>query len=258
MISLTRTACGDIVRVFRAMPNVALVAFTILLGLDALGLWSHGMHPFAILVINLLGMLFLSLYSIAVHRFVILGDVAAHYPFAFGRRGWRFVVTGLLLTLAAVVPMLLTVPVFVIVHYLVTLSALSWVLIAAEAAAIVTVCIFAARLSVLFPAIAVDAPGASWMNALADTQGYAFRIFITYVIGVLLFLLVVVLAMGALWSGATIVALVTSTSTGVVAGRVGMHVGIAALSVVQITFFVALASRIFQTVADRLEIAVPA
>jgi hypothetical protein len=252
MITLLRTACGDLVRVFWAMPNVALVAFTIFLGLDALGLWAQGEHPFLVFVVKLLGTIFLSLYSITVHRFVILGDVAAHYPFAFGRRGRRFVVAGFLLTLLAIAPMLIGLPLILVVRYAAMLSALSWVLAAAVVTMIIAMWIVLARLSVMFPAIAVDAPGASWVNALADTKGYAFRIFMTYVVGILLFLLAVGLAMLLVWGGATIVGVVTSSSTGAVVARVGVHVGMAALSVLYVTFFVALASRIFQTVADRL------
>lgn len=258
MTSLLRTALSDLVRVFSIMPNVALVAFTIFLGLDALGLWAQGAHPLLIFVVKMIGMIFLSLYSITVHRFVILGDVAAHYPLAFGRRGWRFVTAGVLLTLLAIAPMLIGLPLILVVRYAAMLSGLSWMLAAALVAAIIAVWVVLARLSVLFPAIAIDAPGASWRNAFADTRGYAFRIFMTYAVGVLLFLLAVAIAMALVWGGSIIVGVVTSTSIGVVVARVGVHVGMAALSVVYMTFFVALASRIFQTVADRLTLAAAA
>jgi hypothetical protein len=38
------------------------------------------------------------------------------------------------------------------------------------------------RLAILFPAIAVDAPGATATNALADTKGHVLRIFLIFVL----------------------------------------------------------------------------
>src|SRR5206468_513086 len=40
----------------------------------------------------------------------------------------------------------------------------------------IVICWVMLRLSILFPAIAVDAPGANWRNAMADTRGYALPI----------------------------------------------------------------------------------
>jgi hypothetical protein len=44
-------------------------------------------------------------------------------------------------------------------------------------ALMITGVIVCLRLLILFPAIAVDADGASWRNAIADTKGHTWRLF---------------------------------------------------------------------------------
>jgi hypothetical protein len=39
------------------------------------------------------------------------------------------------------------------------------------------VAIIAVRIVILFPAVAEDAPGAEWQNAIADTKGHSWRVF---------------------------------------------------------------------------------
>jgi hypothetical protein len=55
----------------------------------------------------------------------------------------------------------------------------------------VVILVLSLRITILFPAVAVDAPGATWSHAIADTRGYALRIFI---VGLLALLPVLVLS----------------------------------------------------------------
>src|SRR5439155_2114286 len=50
---------------------------------------------------------------------------------------------------------------------------------------LIVVAIVAMRLTILFPAIAVDARGATVANALADTKGHMFEILLVFVLALL-------------------------------------------------------------------------
>src|SRR5262249_12486910 len=103
-------------------------------------------------------------YAIAVHRFIILGEKTKSYRFApaeprFRRFfGWSLAFSVLFTAPAAISAMLPALKDFL----LVVLGILVWVV--------------AIRASVLFPAVAIDAPGANWNRAMADTNGNAWRI----------------------------------------------------------------------------------
>src|SRR5262249_27416393 len=58
------------------------------------------------------------------------------------------------------------------------------------------------RAIILFPAVAVDAPSANWRQAMADTDGYAWKIIFIIVVAALPFLVVFGVASAVL--GATI------------------------------------------------------
>lgn len=254
MTSLLKLALQDLFQVLQRMPNVVLAAFTVVLCQEALGGVLRGTGASgAVIVLNVAVWLLLTLYFVAVHRFVILGEVAPHYPLVFERRNRRFFLSGLLLSLLWVVPMMLVIPVVLAFHYAGMLSTFSWALAVACLGMIVLFAALITRLSVLLPAIAVDAPGANWSNAYSDTKGYVLRIFMAYTVGLMLIVLAGALAFAVVWLVATIVGIaMLSASTAAVLARVGVHVAMAAFSVLYMTFFVALASRVFQAVADRL------
>src|SRR5207249_911245 len=54
----------------------------------------------------------------------------------------------------------------------------TWVLIAPL---VILPIVLGLRMTLLFPAIAVDAPGATWVNAYHDTKGHSWGIFLIYV-----------------------------------------------------------------------------
>jgi hypothetical protein len=256
MMPLLRAALRDFFRVFRNMPNVALVAFTLLLGMDAVELALDGVSNLAASCVNLAGGFLLAPYCIAVHRFVILGEVAPHFPFAFGRRSGRFFVTGLLISLLGMAPALLLGTLFFAYFYIGIVPPHSWLVTAVAAALAIGAAIFVTRVIVLLPAIAVDAPGASLANAYRDTKGHTFGIFIAYAIaGTLLWLFrkLIVVTVGAV--GALAGAEPSLFAHAVFVGsRVGMHVVTAVFAVLFMTFFVTLASHAFKLVADRIRV----
>jgi hypothetical protein len=91
------------------------------------------------------------------------------------------------------------------------------------------------RLSILFPAIAVDAAGANWRNVMADTKGYAWQFFLIVLLASLPFALVV-LPLWATVGPRTILAAVTD----------------GVISIVSITLLVVIASRLYQRLGNRV------
>lgn len=252
MISLMRQAMADTLRMLWAMPSVVLVAFILALGMDTLQIALQWTGSFGMIAINLVGWLLLSLYFIMVHRFVILGEVATHFPLAIGGRGWRFFVNGLLLGLVGVIPVLILIPLAIAFKYSAILSVLSWLLVAVAAVAFLLLLLLAMRLVVVLPAIAVDAPGAGWANAFSDTKGYTLRIFMTYIVAGALFGLATMIVLVALFFVGKLVGVLTAGAAVVVTiGKVGMHVFVAATKVLGWTLFVAIASNLFVGLADR-------
>jgi hypothetical protein len=112
-------------------------------------------------------------YLIAVHRFIILGEKTTSYRIVpteprFRRFfGWLLVLSALLYA-----PVLAT---------LLFKSISSVLVIFAFVPLIAFGILLPIRTIVLFPAVAVDAPGANWGQAVADTKGHAGRIFSTMV-----------------------------------------------------------------------------
>jgi hypothetical protein len=117
---------------------------------------------------------------LASHRFVILGETTQHYGRALtAPRFWRF-----FLLSAAIVAMLF-VPVLV-TRWRLLPDEISSLALVAGILAFVAVSLL---LSLMFPAIAVDAPGTSIRNAVGDLWGNVWHIFWVGVIAMLPLLL---------------------------------------------------------------------
>ncbi|MEW6452317.1 MAG: hypothetical protein AB1490_16785 [Pseudomonadota bacterium] len=173
--------------------------------------------------------------GIAVHRYVLLGERAASYRLDLANARFRrfflftvvieiiFLIPGMTIGLADKFsePMQL-----VVVVAGISLSAYAVVVML--------------RTLILFPAIAVDAAGAEWSNALRDTQGHAWRMFFMLVVaGVPIIALYVLIV--SLWPDdppMPIAAIVSATDA----------VMITLITVV----YAALASRMFAALAERL------
>lgn len=182
-------------------------------------------------------------YLIAVHRFIILGE-AGRYRLAPGEHRFQlFFMWSIALSLLAWIPPFLMSgiparpsPGFAVPF---VFAALVYVIAAT---------IISLRLIVLFPAIAVDAPGATWRNAMADTKGNAWRILF---IGLLASLPLI---------GLALLVVTVTISLGVpapparpsIAWLVFTSVADAAMGVLGFTIAVAVASRLYDRLGDRL------
>jgi hypothetical protein len=102
------------------------------------------------------------------------------------------------------------------------------------------------RLLLLFPAVAVDAPGATWTNALQDTKGHAWRmLLIVIVTGIPLVALVMFVSVALYYVLAGLGAEVLS--------RMVASVLQAIRSILTAVLYAALVSRMFAAFGDRLK-----
>ncbi len=171
-------AYRDFGRLLSATPGLMLSEFVIMLA-SAVGadlvperLWERELAGELLgLAQNAIEAFLLTPIVIAIHRFVILDKITRAYTLPIGEGvfgaffGWLFAVKILIgLPFAA----------------LGLVEALKWppqAIIAAFAVVLVAAFTLALRLTILFPALAVGAPGANASRALADSKGHVLRIF---------------------------------------------------------------------------------
>jgi len=182
-------------------------------------------------------------FLIAVHRFIILGETERYTLAPAERRFQLFFLWSIALSLLAWVPPFLI--------YNIPLRATPGVGIAFGLGGFVYVVfaiIISLRLIVLFPAIAVDAPGATWRNAMADTKGSAWRIlFIGLLASLPLIGIALLLALIAFSLGSP--RMITSPSIGWIAIT---SVFDAVFGVLGFTIAVVVASRLYEQLGNRL------
>ncbi len=176
----------DTGRVLRKLPVLTFVALLIVLALELVlfyiptAVWTHvpaillsagwlAAHPF-----------FLTPYLIAVHRFIILGETTAIYRLVpTDKRFQRYFVWSLVP--AAIMPAASG-----LIHLIsLDMSLPSVISTIAAVVALAVMAMVAARIVTLFPAIAVDAPDASWGRAIADTKGNTWRVFSVVLLAIL-------------------------------------------------------------------------
>ena len=109
-------------------------------------------------------------FLIAVHRFVILGETGRYKLAPAEHRFQLFFMWSIALSLLAWGPP------FVLWAFKSASIPGTLSLALVSLLYIIVATIISLRLIILFPAIAVDAPGATWRNAMADTKGSAWRI----------------------------------------------------------------------------------
>jgi hypothetical protein len=108
--------------------------------------------------------------AIGVHRFVLLGEARDGYDFAFGdARFQKFLMYIVALEVLRELPHIIAFPFAFVAGFLHGIV----LIVLAVIAAVISV-----RCMILFAAIAVDAPGADWRNAIADSKGHSWRIFL--------------------------------------------------------------------------------
>ncbi len=236
-------AYSDARRILRAMTM--LVIFAVLIGLAfkvaedlfPRRVWGGPLGSVLSLALGAMESFCLTPIMIAIHRFIILDEVAPGYVIDPSRPGYM-AFFGWLVALSILREL--------VVLTQDTLAAFGVpVLIAAipTLVALVVVVVLSIRLTILLPAIAVNARGANVPNALADSKGHAFHIFMIFVLAVLPFAVLAVGVTVLLGRGAAI----PGTPAAVV------HLGVAAIIQTAImVLFVAIASRLFQTLASRI------
>jgi hypothetical protein len=188
-------------------------------------------------ILGMLQGLLLTPAAIAVHRFVLLGERTAQYRLDLSDPRFRqfFFFTVML-------QIFLTIPGLVMtqgVQASGVMSALSWLV---GSVLLILAVMIMLRTLILFPAVAVDTPGADWGNALRDSKGRSWRL--------LLIVFAVAIPMMAPYLPA--VSWLTKSFGQSFVGMAMLAVVDAIEIVVGMAAYAALASRIFLALADRL------
>jgi hypothetical protein len=191
----------------------------------------------------LVGLCFLlTPYFLAVHRLLLLGEAATRYDFKPSSPRFQLFFGWLAVSV-------------VLVSFPSTLSALAQTKgpvyyfgrpppdldFTIVAAARIVALVIVQQLLVLFPAVAVDAPGAGWQNAIRDTRNH-----IWFVVAVTILPFIPIALLGV--AVAPLFRFSAGTLTGMVAGL--MWFG--AMLLVASTLGAVIASRLYQVIGDRL------
>ena len=179
-------------------------------------------------------------YYIAVHRLVILGERTASYVLAPSNPRfqlffwWWAALSVVMYTPISLVGLLAPAGGSPPSALLVALAAMPVVLIA--------IIIISLRLTIIFPAVAVDAPGATWRNVMADTKGYVWRIFLLGLVASLPLIVLVLVA-------SALVGFRIASRSWITSGF--FMIFTAGLGVVALTLFIVIASRVYLWIGDR-------
>ncbi len=175
---------------------------------------------------------------IAIHRFIILGEVTPNYGLDIGAPAfrrmliWLFglrVFSGLPFTLLGALQALGFSPQATVIPFVVALIIATAVLL---------------RLAILFPAIAVEAPGATVPHAFAGTKGQVLRIFAVFFLALMPWIFAVIIIVILLGPGAGAIGSAPAMISLVVAGITQMAI---------ICLSAAVASRAFMYLAAQVK-----
>jgi hypothetical protein len=178
-------------------------------------------------------------YYIAVHRLVILGERTSSYVLApsnlrFQQFFWWWAALSVVTYLPiAFIEMLGPTR---------ALTPLNLIVLVAMPVILIAIIIVTLRLTIIFPAVAVDAPGATWENVMADTKGHVWRIFLFGLVATLPLILPALLlgALGGLGS---------PSRSWIVSGFFLIFSSV--LSVVGLTLFIIVASLLYLWIGNR-------
>jgi hypothetical protein len=239
-----KAAWIDLYRVFRNLPRVWAVALAINFGFSVPALLMHGNVSTGAWILTLLFAVahafLLTPYNIAVHRLIILDETAQSYvlrprePRFQKYFGWSLILSAGMALLVLVFGLLLAFLLQVVPALTGTnvLGIGMGVYFIAGCALIFTFFWAMARLSILFPAIAVDAAGANWRNVMTDTRGYAWQIFL---IGLLASVPVLAIPSFAVGPRTVVSAVIDSVD-----------------GILSMTLLVVIASRLYQRLGNRV------
>jgi hypothetical protein len=180
-------------------------------------------------------------YYIAVHRLVILGERTNSYAFApSSLRFQQFFWWWAALSVVTYLPISL---VEILGQARGLTASSSLVALAAMPVILIAIIIVTLRLTIIFPAVAVDAPGATWQNVMADTKGYAWRIFLFGLVATLPLVLPALLLVAMADVGDPARPWLAPGGLSVIFSSV--------LSVVALTLFIVVASRLYLWIGNR-------
>jgi hypothetical protein len=241
------TAWSDLKRILGALPMQAGIALVIAMCSALAQLVIFPPTPEITIGSTLGGTLvgmvqafLLTPYLIAVHRFIILGEVASVYALTPGDpRFQHFFGWSLALTVLFLIPVLLGLMVPV---------ATGWQIAIGMCLGILAV-IVALRTVILFPAIAVDAPHANWRAAMDDMKGHAWRVVF---IGLLAYLPIIIASV-VLSIASVIVYGVPNAEHLSLGYRIVQAVFNGVASWLGFTLAVAIASRLFECFGNRVK-----
>jgi len=182
--------------------------------------------------------------AIAVHRFILLGETTSSYRLELGmRRFRRFALYTFVLQMIALSP---TALIFLFISVMRRIPPAAMVLLGlglfvVMIAGTVVILVLMVRLTLLFPAVAVDAPRAGWNRALDESRGHFWRILLALLLTGLIGILVIIGAAIFQGIGAFLI-----THGHLAPGAVISSVGQAASNVLMAAAFVAAASRLYR------------
>ena len=194
-IDIVLAGWRDALRAIKQMMLVVGAAFLLTVIAQAAYRLSRG-HSFPtdfamFLLLSIAQTLVLTPLAVAVHRYVLLDELTQHY--ALNRADQRFRrYFGLAIAIRAL--WLSNALWFILPHYIFGGPLLAsrwsapgvegreWIMFVSFAGAMattfITLCVIL-DVVILFPAIAIDAPGVGWRNATDDSRGHTYRIFST-------------------------------------------------------------------------------
>jgi hypothetical protein len=187
-------------------------------------------------------------FMIAVHRFVLLGETETRYSVERKNpRTQRFFGSWMALLLVAAMPG----P--IVLSGLAALQPLDWWIWLVLLPLVVLPIVLSLRMTLLFPAIAVDAPGATWARAYQDSKGHSVRICLVYVAASVpaIAAAVVCRALLVLGHAALAAAGVPGQVLAVSSTLIAMAIS-NALYVGWLALMVVIASRLYQLLGDRV------
>ena len=244
------TAWRDALAAFQQMPGVlgiaAAASFVVnLVGLPFVANTNESFGgEVASAIVSLLDGFVLTPAAIAVHRFVLLGERATKYRLEPSephfQRFFSFVV---LIVLLQEIPLALA---MLAQKNMPGQSGGTLTVVFVLLAIMLAGLVLAFRLLLLFPAIAVDAPGAAWSNALRDSRGHSWRMLFIFIATA-----IPLLAFFGLAYGLLVYVLVNLGAQ--VFGRMVFSVLLAFGFVMAAVLYAALLSRMFAAFGDRLK-----
>lgn len=181
-------------------------------------------------------------YYIAVHRLIILGERTPSYVLEpssprFQQFFWWWAAFSVIAFASLfVVEMLPRMNKLEPLPFLIAMLPLLIVLVAVTIATL--------RLTLILPAVAVDAPGARWDAVLADTKGHAWRIFLLGLVAALPLIVAVLIAFVLIAIGIAL--------GGWIFGLLYFVLG-PAWAVVAMTLFIVIASRLYLWLGHRVK-----